>query len=123
MTEKKMTTNLFTTLREVASSYLTQWRDFAKLARLETTLALQTIVKITIVIYLLGFFLTSSWLLLLFILFLYLISIHITLLTAASIILFINIILVSGLLFYVMHIKQYLSFNATRRQLANKNQR
>jgi hypothetical protein len=109
--------NIFSATKDIISGYFERWCDVATLAKLETKLAAQTAIKITIIIYLLGFFLASTWISVLAILFLYFVALHFSWLFSAAMILLLNLFVVSGLILYILGIRRNLYFQATRRQL------
>lgn len=119
MTHSKSTNNIFSTAKAIASSYCERWRNLSKLVKLETQLAAQSAIKITIIIYILGFFLAATWISLLTILFLFFINLQFAPISAAAFILLINISVVIALVLYILKLKQRISFQATRRQLEN----
>lgn len=111
--------NLFLTFKYLITSYLKRWTDFTHLAQLEAKLAFHTVLQLTILVYILGFILTATWISLLLLLFLYLVSLHYSLIFCAAVILIMNLCLLLGMILYILKIKQRLYFNATRRQLTH----
>jgi uncharacterized membrane protein YqjE len=89
------------------------------LARLETHLARKSFIIIIVLIFCLGSLLTSTWLSLLVVLFIWLVSMHWSWLFSALIILFLNVVIFTSFLLSILKIKENLLFHATRRQLHN----
>jgi hypothetical protein len=89
------------------------------LTSLEANLARKSFIIIIALIFCLASLLTSTWLSLLVVLFIWLLSMHWSLLFSALIIMSLNVIIFTTLLLSILKIKENLLFHATRRQLHN----
>jgi hypothetical protein len=116
---KAKKSGLIFVIKTLIESYIRRLRNLTYLASLEAKLAGRTLIKIIILLIIFGFLLASIWFSLLLVIFIYLVSLHYSWLFASAIITFINIFLSSAVFFYILYIKQYLLFPATRKQISN----
>lgn len=116
--EKKTATSFFMIILNLISAYVKRFADISRLTVLEAKLAGITLIKITILIYIMSLLLFSTWLCILLVLFMYLISLHYSWLFASSLITIVNFVLLILVTFFVLKLKRNLLFEATRRQLA-----
>lgn len=118
-TKNKKRSTLILIIKNLAQMYLNRLGNIAQLASLEAQLARKTLATIVFLFLILAFLLISTWMSLLLLLFIYLISLHYSLLFASSVIVGLNIILLLVIVLYLQKIKKNLFFPATRRQLSN----
>lgn len=117
--EKK--TSLIPILVNLAQAYLKRLCDVIELASLEARLAVRTLFSLAILFFVACILVFSSWLCLLFLAFLYLVSLQYTPLFAASIITLMNVVLLLTCGIYIWNVKRNLFFPATRKQLYGAN--
>ena len=111
--------NLFAVLTSLIRLQIKRFADLTQLASLEAKLAGKSFIRILVLIYIMGFFLLSTWLGLLVILFVWLISLQVSWLMAAFVVTLLNFTTLIIILFTILKMKQNLFFPATRRQIAN----
>ena len=112
-------TNITTLLKTLIETYIKRLSNLTQLASLEAKLAGKTLIKITILLLIAIFLVASAWFSLLLVTYLYLVSLHYSWLCSAIIVACINIFLLVLVLMYILIIKKYLFFPATRRQIGN----
>src|SRR5580700_2626450 len=109
--------NLIQVLINLISAYFKRLNDLFHLAELEARLAVKTLVNIIFLSFVLCMLIISAWLCALTMLFVYLVSLHFSLLSAACIITFVNIFLITAIVIVILKIKKNLFFPATRKHL------
>ena len=112
--------SIITIVINLAKAYLNRLSELAHLVNLETKLALKTFINLIFLFILLLFFLCSIWLCLQAMLIVKLVSLQFSWQSAISITLIINLFLFASVCFYMLWIKKYLFFPATRRQISDK---
>jgi hypothetical protein len=115
----KNRTSLFVIVSTLISLHIKRMTNFIQLATLEAKLTGKTLIRMTILLYVMGFFVLSTWASLLLILFIYLVSLQFSELFAAFIIMLLNLAGLFIIVFSLLRMKQDLLFPATRRQIAN----
>lgn len=105
--------NLFQTSFKLVS-------DTFSLAKAEAHLASQSFVQIIILAFVLGTLFTTTWLVLLALLTVFLLSLNLSWLAALGIVLLCNLFIITCIVLVILKLRQNLSFKATRRHLFSR---
>jgi hypothetical protein len=109
--------SLLMSMLHLIQAYLNRLSDIMHLASLEARLALKTLVSLTLLFFFLFILLLSSWLSVMMLLFVTLLSWHYSLIFSAAIITVLNLsLLIIGTL-YSLKLKRNLFFPATRKHI------
>lgn len=116
-----MSNNIFISFKEVSVAYFNRFKDVIALAGLEATLAKQTIPQIIIALLFFALFAFATWISLLMLALLVMVSYGFSWIASAACIVGINILALLGLLLTLKTLKKQLTFQATRRQIRDFN--
>lgn len=117
--KNKKKPSLLMIITNLVGAYVKRLTDLTQLASLEAKLAVKSLIKIIILVYFLGFVFISTWLCLLLVLFLYLVSLQFSWISAAFIITSLNCIIFFIIIFSIFKLKKNIFFPATRRQIGH----
>ncbi len=115
---KKHSAGLITIIKDLIETQISKTIDVFRLAQLEAKLAVQTLVNMTFIIFIIILLIISSWILLNACVFLLLITfLTSSPLISSSILFACNFILLLVFVFYLYKIRENLFFPATRKQI------
>lgn len=116
--KKKNSASLITIIKDLVEAQISKTIDVFHLAQLEAKLAVQTLINMTFIIFIIVLLLISSWVLLNACIFLLLTTFLMTSpLISISIVFTFNIVLLLVCIFYLYKIRENLFFPATRKQI------
>lgn len=107
-------------LSQIFLAYVKRTTDLFRLAKLESRLAIKTLVTLIVLALIALIILITCWACVLFLLGLYFISLHFSLLSAAGLVTLINMVMLVAIISWMLIIKKNLFFPALRRQIQHK---
>ena len=112
--------NIISIISDVILLQIKRIGDLLDLAALEAELALKTLVILAVLIFILGAVITVSWLSIIALLFIYLLSLHMSMLSAIAVVVAVNLFVLISLCIIMFKLKARLFFPVIRRQVISR---